>query len=186
MGAFTTAVMTMHASPFSNSVAVGTEGIRPFWNALQDITIASALLRLIVIGAVPDKDAMLRRAEEGFVTATELANRVAAENGLDYRSAHRSVGEAISATLEHNGSLEDIVRALDAHGLAVTDPVLNPASVAMQTVYGGGPGLASFERCFEQLKQDWSERRERLRSLKARWRATEDLLILRVRELCSN
>lgn len=186
MGAFTTAVMAMHASPFSNSVAVGTEGIRPFWNALQDITVASALLRLIVIGAVPDKDTMLRRAEEGFVTATELANRVVAENGLDYRSAHHSVGEAISKTVEHNGSLEDIVRALSASGLTVTDPVLNPASVVMQTVYGGGPGPASFERCFEQLRQNWSERRERLRSLEARWRATEDLLMLRVRELCSN
>ncbi|HEX8245934.1 MAG TPA: lyase family protein, partial [Longimicrobium sp.] len=33
LGAFTAAAMAMHATPFSNSVAVGTEGVKPLWGA---------------------------------------------------------------------------------------------------------------------------------------------------------
>jgi argininosuccinate lyase len=184
MGAFTTAAMAMHTAPFSNSVAVGTESVRLLWDALHDITIAALLLRLMIAEAVPDETAMLARATKGLVTATELANSVAAENNFDYRTAHRLVGEAISAASEHNGSLEDVIRNLNARQLFSAKTALDPTSVALRTEYGGGPGLKCFGRCFEELKRGWSERRKRFNRLKARWLHAECLLKSRVREIC--
>jgi argininosuccinate lyase len=184
MGAFVAAAMAMHSTPFSNSVAVGTEAVRPLWSALQDITTAALLQRLMVAGAAPNETAMLARAEEGFVTATELANRVVIETGLDYRTAHRSIGEAISATLERHGSFEDVIHNLHSHGLTVTGTALDPASVAARTEYGGGPGLRCFTRCFEKLNQERSECRRRLLHLETKWRRAAYTLKSRVREIC--
>jgi len=81
MGALMAATMAMHAAPFSNSIAVGTEGVKPVWAAASQMAEALTLVRLIVAGAEPNQGAMRLRAISGHalpgafsvVAATEIA-----------------------------------------------------------------------------------------------------------------
>ena len=62
---------------------------------------ASRALRLFAgaMGAVEvDRTRMARRAREGFLTATELADTLVRQAGLSFREAHALVAEAVQAS----------------------------------------------------------------------------------------
>jgi argininosuccinate lyase len=50
LGAFTAASMAVHATPFSHSVAVGTEAVEPLRHAVSEIADAVVLTRLVFAG----------------------------------------------------------------------------------------------------------------------------------------
>ena len=177
LGAFTAAAMAMHATPFSNSVAVGTEGVKPLWGALEEVTESVLLARLLVAGAEPRPEAMRRRAEEGFTVATELANRLVRETGMSFRRAHHRVGEAVTAAAERGEPLERAAAALfREHGLEVEAAWVDPAAVASSAEYGGGPAEASLRRIVASLRRDWSDAARRLRERQRRWSEGERAL----------
>lgn len=165
LGAFTAAATAMHATPFSNSVAVGTEGVKPLWSALSEVTEATLLARLAVAGAQPQPERMRRRAEEGFTAATELANRLVAATGVSFRSAHHQVGGLVTRAAEEGKPLAEAAAAL-------VDPAwLDPAAVAAAAAYGGGPGEASLGRVLAELRAEWSAAARRLEARSGRWAA---------------
>lgn len=170
LGAFTASATAMHATPFSNSVAVGTEGVRPLWGALADVTGATLLARLMVAGAEPRPDSMRRRAVDGFTAATELANRLVAHAGLPFRRAHHVVGARITRAHERGVPLAaaaaDLLRQ---HRLPVDTSWLDPAAVAAASAYGGGPAPASLARALARLREEWSGAARRLRERRRRW-----------------
>jgi argininosuccinate lyase len=120
-GAFVAAATAMHAAPFANSVAVGTEGCAGVVEALDAAADSVTLLRLVVAGAKPHPGAMLTRAIAGQTTATAMAERLVAEEGLSFREAHHAVGQLLAE------------RRIDT-------TVLDPAEVAGSARFGGGPG----------------------------------------------
>jgi argininosuccinate lyase len=120
-GAFVAAATAMHAAPFANSVAVGTEGCAGVVEAIDATADSVTLLRLVVAGARPRPDAMLTRAIAGQTTATAMAERLVAEEGLSFREAHHTVG-----------------RRLAQRRIDTTE--LDPADVARSARFGGGPG----------------------------------------------
>jgi argininosuccinate lyase len=139
-GAFVTATTAMHATPFANSVATGTEGCAGAVEALEATADCAALLRLVVAGAKPQAAAMLARATAGNTMATAEAERLAAEHGLSFREAHRLVGAWLSGDGEtdRRSSGTPVVpeeRRNPGDGLDV-------AAVALAARYGGGPGGA--------------------------------------------
>lgn len=174
LGSFVAAAYAMHATPFSNSVAVSTEAVAQVWPALQKTTEAVTLLRLVAAGASPDPRAMLERARDGYTSATELANRLVVEAGEPFRSAHRTVGELIREAVADGGkSLEEAAgRLVGERRLASLDG-LDPQSVARASVYGGGPGPAALDRCLRAAREEWSRACGRRRELAQRWRAAE-------------
>jgi argininosuccinate lyase len=120
-GAFVAAATAMHATPFANSVAVGTEGCAGAVEALEAAADCATLLRLVVAGAKPEPGTMLARAAAGETTATARAELLVTEEGLSFREAHRLVGRLLT-----DGD---------------SDPDgLDPATVARAARYGGGPG----------------------------------------------
>lgn len=163
LGAFTAAAMAMHATPFSNSVAVGTEGVKPLWDALEQVTGAVVLARLVVAGAQPQPEAMRRRAVEGFTTATELANRLVLETGMPFRQAHHQIGALITEGSGRGEPLDEAAaRLFGTHGV-VPDPAwTDPAAVAAGAAYGGGPGGASLRRIVAELREGWTGAARRL------------------------
>jgi len=171
LGAFTAAAMSMHATPFSNSVAVGTEGVRPLWGALEGVTEAVVLARLVAAGAEPRPERMRSRAGEGFTAATELANRLVLETGMSFRQAHHRVGELVTEAAGRGASLEeaaaDLFREL---GIGAEAAGLDPASVAAEAAYGGGPAEASLGRAIVELRREWSAAARRLHARRLRWR----------------
>jgi argininosuccinate lyase len=111
----------MHAAPFANSVAVGTEGCAGVVEALDAAADSVTLLRLVVAGAKPHPGSMLTRAIAGQTTATAMAERLVAEEGLSFREAHHAIGERLTD------------RRIDT-------TELDPAEVARSARFGGGPG----------------------------------------------
>ncbi|HET9770435.1 MAG TPA: lyase family protein, partial [Acidimicrobiia bacterium] len=147
-GAFVAAATAMHATPFSNSVAVGTEGCAGVEDALEATADSVVLLRLVVAGAKPRPEVMLARAAAGQTTATARAERLMAE-GLSFREAHRLVGRALTDLDENlRSSATPVVaeqRRNDGTGPGPAaadplDPVVDPVAVARAARYGGGPG----------------------------------------------
>jgi argininosuccinate lyase len=122
-GAFVAAATAMHATPFANSVAVGTEGCAGAVEALEATADCATLLRLVVAGAKPQPGTMLARATAGQTTATAAAERLAAEHGVSFREAHHLVGAWL-----RDGEAPDRRDGLD------------PAAVARDARFGGGPG----------------------------------------------
>jgi argininosuccinate lyase len=177
LGAFTAAAMAMHATPFSNSVAVGTEGVKPLWNALGQVTEAVVLARLVVAGAQPRPERMRRRAEEGFTSATELANVLVRETGMSFRQAHHRVGELVTAAGERGESLGRAAESLfREQGITMDAGGLEPAAVAAAAAYGGGPAGASLGRIVPELRRGWTDAARRLGERSRRWREGERAL----------
>jgi argininosuccinate lyase len=177
LGAFTSASIAMHATPFSNSIAVGTEGVRHAWSALADLADAVLFARLVVAGASPQRGQMHRRAVEGFTAATELANQLVVRGGLSFRPAHFRVGEALNAAHGQAEPLRVAAAILQrAHGLPADDAWLDPALVAARATRGGGPGQTSVRRIVRELRARWTEAADEERRRVGRWRAGRRLL----------
>ena len=180
LGAFAGAVTAMHGKPFTNSIAVGTEAVKPVWDALKSITEATTLLRLFVAGARPNDAAMLQRAVVGYTSATELANRFVSEEGWAFRRAHYEVGVLINEAIERGETLESALARKRNGNSAKTD--LDPSAVAKASAFGGGPGAASVARIIDQLRQRWRVQSEAKRNLANQWAAAE----LSLRETAKN
>lgn len=173
-GAFMNSVAAMHAKPFTNSIAVGIEAVTPVWNAMKGITEAVVLTRLVVADALPRPEAMLAAADEGYTSATELANRLVVDRKMAFRTAHKTVGSIIRTTLEKGGeSLVAAARWREAEHLDVSLTNLDPASVVQATVYGGGPGRSSVMTCLQALHSAWSGQMRNRREQEHKWRAAE-------------
>ncbi|MGA5647919.1 argininosuccinate lyase [Streptomyces seoulensis] len=142
LGALTAATTAMSTARYTNAIAVGTEAVGHVWPALEATTDAVVLLRLMVEGAEPDADTMLRRAAEGHTAATALAERLVVA-GVPFRTAHHMVGEISTAALAGGRTFEETA----AEHLADRSPglldALDPASVAAAAGAGGGPAPAS-------------------------------------------
>jgi len=180
LGAFVAAATAMHATPFTNSIAVGCEAVAHVWGPLREVAKAAVLARLIVAEARPQPRAMLRRATEGHVCATELANRLAVQGGLPYREAHHVVGVLVRETLESgNNPLADAAQFWQAdhpRGPSVDLQGLEPEAVAGAAEYGGGPGTGALTRALKAGRREWSALRDRFRRLARRWQEAEEEL----------
>lgn len=174
LGAFTAAAVAMHSTPFSNSIAVGTEGVKHLWNALDALTESTVLARLVVAGAEPQAGNMRRRAIEGFTQATELANRLVLEGGLPFRRAHYATGEAVTGAIESRVPLEAYAGLLcDEHDVSPEPGWLDPAAIAARTAHGGGPAETSLQNILAALKDGWAEGVRRLKEQSRIWREGE-------------
>lgn len=184
LGAFISASAAMHAKPFTNSIAVGSEAVSHIWPALQNIAEAATLTRLVVAGAKPEPEAMLRRAEVGYTGATELANRLAGSGDVSFRTAHNQVGSIIREAIENGGATLVEAAARRQNGHRVLLEGLEPESIARAAVYGGGPGPAAHQSSLAELRADWRQKRE-IRSAQARrWRHAEAALQSAVNDFC--
>jgi argininosuccinate lyase len=118
--------------------------------ALQLSTKAVRLMAGVVAGLEVDAHAMRRSLDRSFTQSTDLADVVMQRCDLDYRTAYRTVGEAVRAAAVRGASAADLTpEDLDAAATAVIGrPVgltaadladaLDPAAVvATRTVPGG-------------------------------------------------
>ena len=159
LGAFTAAATAVHGTPFTNSVAVGTEAVGHVWPGLRAVTDALRLVTLIVEGATPNAERMLQRAVEGYTTATALADRLVVDEGMTFRDAHHTVGARINE--------------LETAGRTIDDDGLDPASVVQASRFGGGPAGPSLEAGLELLRAEHAAHAEAVAQQEKHWRAAE-------------
>lgn len=185
LGAFAVAISATRNMPFTNTIAVGTESIRPVWSAITDTRDAAILLRLVISHARPNPERMQERASNGFTTATALAARLVLEKGIDFRSAHRMVGKAVSEALSRGmTSLEELAaNSPELFSVSLID--MDPKSLVARALYGGGPAPENLDKTAEILYQHWHQQRKTLRTQMSRWNDARHKLTLLVRDFCN-
>jgi argininosuccinate lyase len=185
LGAFVAAATAMHAKPFTNSISVGTEAVNHVFAALKSITEATTLARLMVAGAQPQPEHMLRKAINGFTSATEMANRLATYGDMSFREAHHAVGNYIREAIEGNNLPESVSRQMPGdYNDRVPLKELDPTSVAISSVYGGGPGPESLLPYIHDTSAKWAYHMGLKRELARRWSAADSALEDTARNLC--
>ena len=179
-GAFVAAATAMHAAPFANSVAVGTEGCAGVVEALEAASDSVTLLRLVVAGARPQPGAMLARAAAGDTTATARAERLVAEKGLSFREAHQLVGrlltEAGEAERRSSGTPADPPQRRNG------GDGLDPGRVARSARFGAGPGAPP---PLDDLRQHRATAAEEMADRTHRWHRADIELAAAVAALIS-
>jgi argininosuccinate lyase len=186
LGAFTAAATAMHAKPFTNSIAVGTESVGHVWRALKELTEAITLARLNVAAALPQPEAMLLRAVEGYTSATELANRLMVDGEMAFRTAHHAVGSVVTEAIANKLPLQQAasVKFVSAEQ-AVSLAGLDPASVARESIRGGGPGAHSLQACLSRLRVEWAAQASWRREREKKWNAARTALDHAVEDACA-
>ena len=178
LGTFVQSAAAMHATPFTNSIAVGTEAVKPIWGALQTATEMVVLMRLVASKTVPNAEAMLKRTLESYTVATEFANLLMTKANLDYRTAHRLIGEAVLASIENgNHCFQDVASAyLKQSGISLSFQDVDPVSVVRSLEAGGGPGPTSLATCLSQLRSRWQTQRQQKQLMQKTWQRAEIVL----------
>ncbi len=156
VGAWAAGAAAMAGTPFTNTIEVGTEAVadlEPGWRAAEE---SVALCQVLVSGARPRPDRMLRRAEDGFTTATSVANRLVV-SGVPFRTAHHQVGAAVRAAVAAGST--DLAGFGPPGWLAGTGlSELDPRALAAAHRYGGGPG--DFAEPHRDAVARWTEHRQ--------------------------
>jgi len=176
VGAWTAAASMTRATPFTNAIEVGTEAVAEVWRGLDAVLDGVLLAQLLVTGARPVPQRMAARAEDGFVGATALANRLV-QAGVPFRTAHHDVGAAVRRAVARGATRladDDLPPGLRGTELAL------PALTARQR-YGGGPG--EFPGLYAAAYQELLGDRDRCRSTRDRWERAERRLAAEVARL---
>jgi argininosuccinate lyase len=160
IGAWTGSASTMKSAPFTNSIEVGTEAMSEIWRGLAAADESVSLCQVLTSGAVPVAARMRARAEDGFTTATSLANHLV-HKGMPFRTAHHLVGEAVRRAA--GAGATSFVEFGPAGWTEEID--LDVARLAEAHRYGGGPG--AFVQPFQEGVANWTTHRDWLRE----WRS---------------
>ncbi|MCB9762422.1 MAG: ATP-grasp domain-containing protein [Alphaproteobacteria bacterium] len=169
MGHWTSATATMQGTPFSNSVEVGTEAQVGVTDAFKAYDEAAALMALIVEGAAPRPQAMVRSVEQGVVVASGVADDLVRATGAPFRQVHHQVGAAITGALDRGSDPNDAVLALLSEDEAPKDAL----AWAWRYEHGGGPGRASTQGQLRAAERALDVDAAWLRQTEAAWAAAD-------------
>jgi len=165
-------------------------------HALETATGVAILMAGVLNGLRFNAPVAAARLASGFATATDLAETITLETGLDFRTAHRIVGRLVREAMQANRTIRDLTPAdLDAVARTMLNRPLHPsenafaqaldpaAAVAARQGIGGAapePLSAMLSECRAALDTyaTWREKAV------ARTVAAEEKLLHRAQELC--
>ena len=141
-------VMTsIHNTPFGDINDVEDDLQPLIYNAMRDAHRAAALFAGTIQSATFNLDTLRRRAEENFITVTELADTLVRRENLSFRISHKIVGNCVKAALLQESEithkiLQTAAREVLGLELSMTATelaeTLSPENfVAIRTIYGG-------------------------------------------------
>jgi argininosuccinate lyase len=117
------------------------EDKEPVFNAADTVTRSLSVFIEMLKGITLHDDVMRRAAEDGFITATDLADYLV-RKGMPFRRAHEVVGKAVLRALELECGLVtmpvgEYKKLSPLIGEDVYDALSVEASVGRRTSYGG-------------------------------------------------
>jgi argininosuccinate lyase len=117
------------------------EDKEPVFDTADTVSQTLAVMAAMLSSVTVHRDAMRRAAEDGFITATDLADYLV-RKGLPFRQAHEVVGRAVLKALELTCGLKDLPLAeYKKLSALITKDVYQSlsvdASVGRRTSYGG-------------------------------------------------
>jgi argininosuccinate lyase len=165
----TSTVLTMlHNTPFGDVVDT-EDDLQPYlWRALEGADRMYRLLATVVGTMEVDEDLLLRRAKEGYSTATELADTLVRERGLSFRTAHAVAAAVVKLAASHGVEAEGISPGLADRaaesvigqplGLSATQicDALDPVRFVRIRTLPGGPAPQEIERALEERRTTYA------------------------------
>lgn len=156
LSAWVNVLSATKSTPFTNSIEVGAEAMRPVVPALRTTQEVLAMAALVVAGAEPVPARSTRVAADNYVDATAHANAMV-RRGVPFREAHQRVGSAVLQAIENGGPWPpgDL-------------PPIDLRTAVDDSRYGGGPGARG-----EALAYGWKVRHALSDELRTRRRQIE-------------
>ncbi|MDE1900379.1 MAG: argininosuccinate lyase [Alphaproteobacteria bacterium] len=141
LGAFTALTVVMKGLPLTYAKDMQEDKEQVF-DAADTLRLSIAAMAGMIRDMQPQKAALDRALQDGFITATDLADWLVRAAGIPFRDAHHITGRIVRLAEEKACRLDQLtlkdMRAIDAR---ITDEiygVLDPArAVASRTSFGG-------------------------------------------------
>ena len=192
-GDLTAALAALHTGSARTDHFHLLNGLVP--RALDEAVAVARLTASVLAGIELRLDRFERVARESFVTAADVADVLAREGGLDYRSAHKVVGRAVRDLVEAG----EPPSALTTEGLAAAAEAaigervelaeetlrdaLDPAAAATSRLQAGSSSPAATEAMLAGIDATLAESEAWSRAAAERAEAAEAALLARAREL---
>ncbi len=183
LGAYTTAIATIRATQFTNTVDGNREAFRWCWETLVDVVDSLQVLDVVIDAARPRPERMRQLVEANFSAATDLADALVLEAGLPFRLAHHVAGAVIRAATDAGIQSNAITSALVADvsqkefgqriviAPELLKDILDPAHGAERRRGTGGPAQADIARMLSssaaKLETDGAAQKQRRTSVAA-------------------
>lgn len=163
-------ITSIHNTPFGDINDVEDDLQPLIYNALRDANRSVALFAGTIQSATFNIETLRRRAEENFITVTELADTLVRRENLPFRISHKIVGASVKAALAHHGEithkiLQTAAEEILGRKLEFTEDELKETLSAknfidIRTIYGGpAPDetrrALSVERNHEYADEKW-------------------------------
>lgn len=161
--------------------------------AIEDTRDAVALMGEVVRFLAFDEQRGRERLDEGFALATDLAEVLVLESGLDFRQAHRLVGRLVRGHLIEGDLKSLTVDGLTTVALEVLDrrielseatlhDALDPEAAISARTAPGGAAPEAIDEMIEECEQTLAEAEAWTGCQCHRLRMAEDLLLRTARE----
>lgn len=164
-------VMTsVHNTPFGDINDVEDDLQPLIYSAIRDANRSVSLFANTLKSATFNLDVLRKRAEENFITVTELADTIVRQENLPFSLSHKIVGKSVKAAIENGGEIlyEILQNAADeviGRKLGLSEEELKTAMSAenfvnVRTIYGGTAPqetrrALSVERNLEKEDDEW-------------------------------
>jgi argininosuccinate lyase len=161
--------------------------------ALDEAVAVARLTASVLDGIELHLERFAQIARESFVTAADVADVLALEGGLDYRSAHKVVGRAVR-DLDSPSALTAARLAVAAeeaigHPVAIDEDVLraalDPAACAASRVQSGSSSPAAMHAMLQGLEATLAADQAWSAGARERAAGAEAALVARARELAA-
>ncbi len=157
VGSLVALLMTMKSLPLAYNKDM-QEDKEPLFDALDTVKGSLAVMAPMVASMSVNREVLAAQAEEGFATATEIADYLV-RRGLPFRQAHEVVGRLVARCLERGQCFRDLTLAewrefsplFDAEVLSLLGAA---DAVASKDVYGG-TAMNQVEKQLARLKRQW-------------------------------
>ena len=175
LGQATGVFISAHNTPFGDINDVEDDLQPLIANTLRDATRSLSLFAAALSTATFNTETLRRRASEGFITVTELADILVRRDRLSFRSAHQIVARCVQLALEARGQLsydllQTVAREIIDRPVSLTpDEVtkaLDPENFVRVRGIFGGPApeetrrAVAFERDQEKDDEQWYKTRQ--------------------------
>ncbi|RKP52546.1 argininosuccinate lyase [Trinickia fusca] len=176
------AAMATHAAPYGNSVAVGTESVRGFEEAMEEVRSCLLILQKHIALMEPRAARMEEVAKAANTAATFVAEMLVRDAGMSFRDAHHQVGAKIleAEKIGVNGAVHA------AQSLLTLEPesrstMASPGLAMSAARYGAGPGREPSSE--NSIGDRCTAQRQLLEARMTPWRTAETTLSDRITKL---
>jgi argininosuccinate lyase len=190
------AVFTMvHNTPFGDIVDTEDDLQPHLYRAIDKSLRVLKLMNAVVSTLEVNRERLMKRAREGYITITELADAMVREKMVSFRFAHRIAGLVVKKACQRHLKLDEVSPELieeasrEVMGSEITfteeelKKVCDPVHFITVRKCPGGPSPGEAARMLRDRREKLSDDRTELQRYKNRIQSAQDSMKERIRQL---